>query len=234
MSKTATYLGTKMPTELVELLTLAVEQGFEVKPSSPGRRQAGVAVYAPDKTVRPITFGVAEVTPAHINNVRSSLVRAGLALHPEVIDLTTPEEIPVTKALPTYRDILMDPSIVKGLKEQDLEQILKNTDKDSFEYKIGNIVHVHQEVLDLAMRRLATDLVQVVTAPVDIDKTETQLLETMTELDTANKRIAKLEEQVSSLGTENKTLLEKWSVENERARKAEAKLTAFRTALAED
>lgn len=90
MSKTATVAGFRVPSDLADVISHAVQNGWVVE----ARKPKGLSLKSPDKSVPPVTFGVEEVTVNHVKNVRNTLRRHGLTFGSDDTPQDTPEEAP--------------------------------------------------------------------------------------------------------------------------------------------
>lgn len=64
---------------LADLLRSAVAQGFRLEPATNGGHPtgSGLVAYPPDPDAAPVRFGVEQVNPKHVRNVRANLRRVG-------------------------------------------------------------------------------------------------------------------------------------------------------------
>lgn len=81
---TATIAGVRFSDQLAALLDHAEANGFRIEAETRKGRFGGVVVYAPDKTVAPISVQEekAKFNPAHYDNIRRAIYRAGCPVLP--------------------------------------------------------------------------------------------------------------------------------------------------------
>lgn len=212
------------------LIELALEQGWTVNPVANGSK---LIWKSPDKSVPPVTTPI-RVQGRGVNNIQGSLSRAGLDLSSIKHTKAKPTEIADGAPLPTYTELLIDASLVFGLDESQINQIIDNTNDDSPESRLGRIIAIYKKNSDEMLGLAVAELARLVSSIAIDDKVAGEAIEAMDQLEVANKRILKLEAERTDALEQLKTEAGLRVEAQERALKAENKLKAFRAALADD
>lgn len=221
--------GIRMSTEIRKAAKAAVEQGWDLEEMTGNR----IKWTPPDKTQEIVITSAQPQAGSSAKNAIQNLRASGLVLPNDANPKPKEEDVKTaTKALPTYREVLEDPTALKGLSLAEAKKVAQNADPNSIEYKIGVVVGGLSESFQIATEQLASNLMKML-KDIGLDDTlETQALEAMEELDTIRKRMVKLEGDLSRVGSELQAERQARVTAEERAVTAENKLRVMREALA--
>lgn len=228
----------KMEDRIRDLLLACVDQGWRVELTSDGTK---VMCFPKDKTKHPIpvsgrTYG------RGLKNIETALKRAGLELpgsgkthtpNVEVIELDA--DAPLPQAGPN--ELLLD---FRGKSPaQALEQVnslIKADITNDVSEILSKMVGAQRDATMTATTALAKLMGQILTMFDEVtktdDKLETQVLESMEQVDRLEKQLEKVHADLSRVGAELQSERQARVAAEERAVKAENNLSTIKKALA--
>jgi hypothetical protein len=251
-SMTTTIAGVKFSDQLGALLDHAISHGFRIEADTRGKQKGpAVVAYAPDKEISPITISEvrSKLNPAHYDNIRRQLYRAGCPPLPGDERPTTEEETDMSKTTTARKTATATKGTEKPIvhlhNQKDLEAALAN-DETRADTLAGVIAGLFDRAGLGSYDGLAGGMVYTIAmwadefrADLAMKAAELAYEETRSEIDQALKLAADAEAEAARLRTQldRVTASEEAARRDcgaalERAKTAEAEATELRSALA--
>lgn len=198
--------GVRFSDELGALLAHAHAHGFRIEADTRGKRAAGVILYAPDKTIPPITVTErgAKLNRAHYENIRRDIYRAGCPPLPtDTKTEPTTEETPMPPR--AKKSVINLPETVHVHNETDLVRALADpeTRADVVATMTGNLFAKDPNLQPFSS--LAASVVYAVSlfaSDEDNDFASAARAALQTEIDDALKMAAEAEAKAARLQTQ--------------------------------
>lgn len=245
-SMTTTIAGVKFSDQLGALLDHAQAHGFRIEQDTRAKQKNGIIIYAPDKDVPPMNVSEvrSKLNPAHYDNIRRQLYRAGCPVLPGDKRDDTTEEIPVSKSTPRKPEGIEKP-VVHLHNQKDLEAAL-NKDETRADTLAGVIAGLFERAGLASYEGLAGGLIYTAAAWADefradiaMQAAELAHQATRSEIDDALKLAADAEAEAGRLRTQLERVTKSEEAARadcgaalERARVAEAKAAELEAAIA--